>query len=169
MGVDQIGHSFITQDPAENHLRVITREIARELGGNLLVAMERFGGRIAPVLGLTPLVSGILAKAGYSKDDVRQWIYDRALIPAKQFDEQLARISAGYNLGESVKRGKLAGRFALSDDPQRLVPVLHDPEELQIVVSGAANRNRSFIAGQFGNYGGAVSKEVRLPGDPNPI
>jgi hypothetical protein len=51
--------------------------------------MERFGGRIAPVLGLTPLVSGILANEGYSKDKVKQWIYERALIPARQFDEHL--------------------------------------------------------------------------------
>jgi hypothetical protein len=165
MGVDSITHNFLTHDPAENHLRVITREITRELGGNLLVAMERFGGRITPVLGLTPLVSGILAKAGYSKNDVRQWIYDRALIPARQFDEQLARIEDGYNLQESVRRGILAERFALSDDPDRLVPVLHDPDELQIVVCGAPNRNRSFIAGQFGSYGGAVSKQIRLPGE----
>lgn len=163
MGVDSIAHNFLTHDPAENHLRVIAREITRELGGNLLVAMERFGGRITPVLGLTPLVSGILVKAGYSKDDVRRWIYDHALIPAKQFDEQLARIEDGYNLQESVARGNLAERFALSDDPERLVPVLHDPEELQIVVCGAPNRNRSFIAGQFGSYGGAISKELRLP------
>ena len=162
MGVGSIAHSFLTQDPAESHLRVIAREVARELGGNLLVPMERFGGRIAPVLGLTPLVSGILSKAGYSKADVRQWIFEHALIPAKQFDEQLARISAGYDLGESVKRGKLSGLFALSDDPERLVPGLHDAQELQIVVCGAPNRNRSFIAGQFGKYGGAVSKEIRL-------
>ena len=167
LGADSITHSFLTDGPAENHLRVIAREIARELGGNLLVAMERFGGRIAPVLGLTPLVSGILASAGYSKDKVKQWIYERALIPARQFDEQLARIEAGYNLHESVKRGKLAKRFALSDDPERLVPVLHNPEELQIVVCGAPNRNRSFIAGQFGNYGGDVSKEIRLPQGSN--
>ena len=60
--------------------------------------MERFGGRIAPVLGLTPLVAGILAKGGYSKDQVKRWIYEHALIPAKKFDEQLARIEAGYNL-----------------------------------------------------------------------
>jgi hypothetical protein len=164
MGVDSTTHNFLTHDPAENHLRVITREVTRELGGNLLVAMERFGGRIAPVLGLTPLVAGILAKAGYSKSGVRQWIYDRALIPARQFDEQLARIEDGYNLHESVRRGNLSERFAQSDDPERLVPVLHDPDELQIVVCGAPNRNRSFIAGQFGNYGGAVSKPIQLPG-----
>jgi len=162
VGVDSITHSFLTHDPAENHLRVIAREITRELGGNLLVAMERFGGRISPVLGLTPLVAGILAKAGYSKADVRQWIYERAVIPAKQFDQQLARIEEGYNLIESVRRGNLSERFAMSDDPDRLVPVLHDADELQIVVCGDPNRNRSFIAGQFGNYGGAVSKEVRL-------
>ena len=60
-----------------------------------------------------------------------------------------------------MKRGKLAARFALSDDPERMVPVLHEPEELQIVVCGAPNRNRSFIAGQFGKYGGDVSKEIR--------
>ena len=65
--------------------------------------------------------------------------------------------------GKSVRRGKLAQRFALSDDPERMVPVLHAAEELQIVVCGAPNRNRTFIAGQFGQYGGDVSKEIRLP------
>ena len=89
--------------------------MTRELGGNLLVAMEHFGGRITPVIGLTPLVSGILAKAGYSKADVKQYIYERALIPAKQFDEQLARVEQGYNLQESVKRGLLDRRFAELD------------------------------------------------------
>ena len=85
------------------------------------------------------------------------------MIPAGQFDEQLARVEAGYDLHEAVKRGTLARRFALSDDPQRLVPVLHQPEELQIVVCGAPTRNRSFIAAQFGKLGGDVSREIRLP------
>jgi hypothetical protein len=115
------------------------------------------------VIGLTPLVAGILAGAGYSKDDVKRYIYEHALIPAKRFDEQLARIEEGYNLRESVSRGKLASQFALSDNPERLVPVLHGPEELQSVVCGAPNRNRTFIAGQFGQYGRDVSREIRLP------
>jgi hypothetical protein len=162
-GVDSIAHSFLSDGPAGNHLRIIAREVARELGGNLLVTMERFGGRIWPVIGITPLVAGILAGEGYTKKKVKDWIYEHARIPARLFDEQLARIEAGYGLHESVRRGKLAPHFALSDDPERLVPVLHDAEELQIVVCGAPNRNRSFVAGQFGKYGGSVSKEVRLP------
>ena len=160
---DTTGHSFLTEGPAESHLRVIAREMVRELGGNLLVAMEHFGGHISPVLGLTPLISGIFAKAGYSKLDVKRWLFDHALVPARLFDEQLARIEQGYNLQEAVRRGSLDQRFAENDDPERLVPVLHQPEELQIVVCGAPNRNRSFIAGQFGKYGGDVSREVRLP------
>jgi hypothetical protein len=43
--------------------------------------------------------------------------------------------------------------------------VVHRPEEIQIVVAGSANRNRSFIAAQFGNQGLSVSKEIRLPAD----
>lgn len=160
---DTTSHSFLTEGPAESHLRVIARELARELGGNMLVAMEHFGGRVSPVLGLTPLVAGILAGAGYSKTDVKRRLYERALIPARQFDEQLARVEDGYTLREAVKRGTLAERFALSDDPERLVPVLHHPEELQIVVCGAPTRNRSFIAAQFGKLGGDVSREIRLP------
>ena len=71
---DTTGHSFLTEGPAESHLRVIAREMVRELGGNLLVAMEHFGGRVSPVLGLTPLVAGILAKEGLSKADVKRWL-----------------------------------------------------------------------------------------------
>lgn len=162
---DTTGHSFLTEGPAESHLRVIAREMVRELGGNLLVAMEHFGGHISPVIGLTPLVSGIFAKAGMSKADVKRWLYEHALVPARLFDEQLARVEKGYNLAEAVKRGSLDPLFAVSDDPERLVPILHNPEELQIVVCGAPNRNRSFICGQFGMYGGDVSREIRLPAD----
>ncbi len=160
---DSTGHSFLTEGPAESHLRVIAREMVRELGGNLLVAMEHFGGHVSPVVGLTPLVAGILSKAGYAKPDVKRWLYEHALVPARLFDEQLARVEQGYTLHSAVARGSLERRFALNDDPERLVPLLHHPEELQIVVCGAPNRNRTFIAGQFGKYGGDVSREVRLP------
>ncbi len=162
---DTTGHSFLTEGPAESHLGVIAREMTRELGGNLLVAMEHFGGHISPVLGLTPLIAGIFSKAGFSKLDVKRWLYEHALVSARLFDEQLARVEQGYNLIEAVKRGSLDKRFTLNDDPERLVPILHKPEELQIVVCGAPNRNRSFISGQFGKYGGDVSREIRLPAD----
>ena len=127
--------------------------------------MEHFGGRISPVLGLTPLVAGILSSGGYSKQAVKQYIFEHALVSAREFDDFLDRTEVGLNLKESVRRGKLPAAFAASDDPGRLVPVMHHPEELQIVVCGSPNRNRSFIIPQMGNHGWDVSKEIRLPAD----
>ena len=160
---DGISHPFLSEDPAENHLDVIVGEMIRELSGSMLVPMEQFGGRVTPVLGLTPLVAGVLADAGYSKDDVRRYIYKNAMIPARVFDHWLDRYERGLNLKESVKRGRLPARFAASDDPERMVPVLHAPDEIMIVVCGSPTRNRSFISAQLGDQGLDVSKEIRRP------
>jgi len=86
---------------------------------------------------------------------------------ARMGAEQLYKAyrSSGLTLEESVKRGSLGPRWAESDDPERLVPVVRAPEEIQIVVCGSANRNRSFIAAQFGHQGLRVSKGIKLPPD----
>jgi hypothetical protein len=159
---DTISHSFLSEGDAREHLRLIAQEMARELGGSMAVPMERFGGEISPVVGLTPLVAGIIAAEGFSKADVKRHLFEHALIPAYQFDERLRRHELGLDLNEAVKRGTLTARWA-GEDPQRLVPVVHKPEEIQIVVCGSPNRNRSFIAAQFGNQGLRVSKAIKLP------
>ena len=160
---DTISHSFLSEGDADNHLRLIAGELARELGGSMLVPMEHFGGEISPVIGLTPLVAGIIARGGYSKEAMKRYLFEHALVPARDFDERLSRHELGLNLAQSVKRGALGERWALSDNPERLVPLVHKAEEIQIVVAGSANRNRSFIAAQFGEQGKAVTKEIRLP------
>jgi hypothetical protein len=159
---DTVSHSFLTEGDAHDQLRLIAIEVARELGGSMLVPMEHFGREVSPVLGLTPLVAGILAGAGYSKSDVKRYLFENALIPARQIDERLERHQRGWNLQQSVEGGKLPPRFAESDDPQRRVPVIRRPEELQIVVCGSPARNRSFICAQFGLQGLNVSKEIRI-------
>ncbi len=160
---DTTSHSFLTEGDAESQLQLIADELARELGGPLLTPMERFGGEVSPVLGLTPLIAGIIAKGGYSKAEAKKYLFEHALIPARVFEKRLARREPGYTLKAAVARGALPARFAQSDDPKRLVPVLHRPEELMIVVTGGPTRNRSFIAGQLGYQGLNVSKRIRLP------
>jgi hypothetical protein len=49
--------------------------------------------------------------------------------------------------------------FAENDDPNRLAPAVHRPEEFYIVVSGSPDRNRNFIAGQIGEKGLTISKK----------
>jgi len=160
---DTVSHAFLTEGNAECQLHLIAQEVARVLGGPPLGPLEQFGRETSPILGLTPLIAGIIAKGGYSKADARRAIFEQALIPARQFDERLARREQGHNLKESVRRGNLPARFALSEDPERLVPVMRRPEDLIILVCGAPERNRSFIAAQMGSQGLNVSREIHLP------
>jgi hypothetical protein len=159
---DTISHSFLTIGDASEQLRYIALEVAHELGASMLYPMEHFGGEVSPVVCLSPLVAGIIARAGYSKKDVREYLFEHARVPARQFDDRLNRSQSGLNLKEAVRVGRLSTIFALSDDPDRLVPVVHDPREFIIVVAGSPDRNRNFIAAQFGEQGLSVSKEIRL-------
>jgi len=109
------------------------------------------------------LVASIIAEAGYRKDDIRQYIYDNAKVTASEFDRELAGLWPGYTACKAVEQGKLPECFCVSDDPNRMLPVLHSPDELQIVVSGSPTRNRSFIVTQTGDQGLAVSREIQLP------
>jgi len=160
---DSISHSFLSEGGGADHLRVIAHEFGRELGGQMFVPMEHFGGEVTPVIGLTPLVAGIIARDGYSKEDVRRYVFEHATVSARDADVNLNRHQLGLNLKESVRLGRLPPAFAASEDPDRRVPVVHKPEEINIVVTGSPDRNRSFIAAQFGHQGFRVAKAIRLP------
>lgn len=160
---DTISHSYLTIGAASEQLRYIALEVAHELGASMLYPMEHFGGEVSPVICLSPLTAGILARGGYSKNDIRQYLFEHARVPAWQFDDRLNRSQSGLTLRQSVKAGRLSQIFALDDDPDRLVPVVHKPEEFMIVVSGSPNRNRNFIAAQYGDQGLSVSKQIKLP------
>ncbi len=171
---DTISHGFLTEGDGTEHLRILAQEVALELGGAMLLALGNFGNEVSPLVCVTPLVAGIVAKSGYSKKDVQNYLFEHARIPAHHLDTRLNRHQPGLALkpGQAIKlaiaTGKLPEIFALSDDPDRLIPVVHKPEEFFVVVSGSPTRNRSFVAAQFGNQGLNVSKRIRLPKNWNP-
>jgi len=151
-----------TGKTAQEQLRVIAREAKRELGSFVRI-MTIFGPEVSPVLCLSPLVANILAEAGYTKDDIRRYIFDHARITACEFDENLALLWPGYTIRQAVEQGKLAPSFCATHDPARLLPLLHEPRQLLVVVSGSSAKNRNFIINQAGDQGLAVSREIRLP------
>ena len=142
---------------------MIAHEFGRELGGQMFVPMEHFGGEVTPIIGLTPLIAGIIARDGFSKEDVKRYVFEHATVSARDADANLNRHQLGLNLAESVRLGRLPPVFAQSTDPDRRVPVVHRPEEINIVVTGSPDRNRSFIAAQFGHQGFRVSKTIKTP------
>ena len=62
-----------------------------------------------------------------------------------------------------VEKGALPKEWHLSDDPERLVPLLLPESEFLIVVAGDPLRNRSCIYRQNFKQGYATSRKVVLP------
>jgi hypothetical protein len=158
-----MSYHFTSQETAEEHLQILANEVERELGGQYVQVMTIFGPDITPVLCLSPLVASVLANGGYSKKDIRKYIFEHARIPASEFDKELAGLWVGFTACKAVEQGKLPKLFCETEDPQRMLPLMHSPDELLIVVSGSATRNRNFVSKQTGDQGLAVSKEIRLP------
>lgn len=158
-----MSYHLCSQETAEEHLKILAREWKRELGSQYIQVMTIFGPEVTPLLCISPLVASVIAKAGYSKQDIKNYLYEHSKVPASEFDEELRGLWVGFTACKAVEQGKLPKPFCESEDPTRMLPVTHSPDEIQIVVSGSPSRNRNFIARQTGDQGLAVSKEIRLP------
>ncbi len=172
-----LGYNFVSEEPGENHLRIMAREVQRDLGNSYYFVHPTMGPLTTPAILIAPEVASSIAKAGYSKKDVKQYLFDNARVPAHQLEEFLRRLQllpntkpgeygdkvAASTFCEMVKLGRLPRLFCESDDPNRLVPVIRDPDEFMIVVTGLPTRNRSRILRQGGAHGRRFSKEIKLP------
>jgi hypothetical protein len=90
-----------------------------------------------PVVMFGPEHAATVAKGGYSKADVRKFLYEQARVAMRRFSRE--------NLEERVlKRRSLAELYA-KDGLDALVPVLRNPENLIILVMGGAGKHSAFI------------------------
>jgi hypothetical protein len=154
---------FTSEATPEEHLEILAREVKKELQGEFIHCLSAFGEEIRPVLVLSPLVANILNEAGYTKQDIRDYIFEHARVTAATFDFELNRLYPGHNVAKIVADGLLPKSFAESDDPERLLPLTHNAEELVIIVAGFESRNRSCILQQIAHQGLPCAKEIKLP------
>lgn len=154
---EAISDAFTLSGTAIDVLRIIAWQVTRELGA--VPVIMRFGPERSIVLALTPLVANLINKSGYSKSDIKQYLFEVVKMRASEFDMLIAPDSVcGY-----VKQGRLGKQFCESTDPNRMLPLVHSPNDFLIVVSGDPTRNRAFVTLQGGNQGLATSKEIKLP------
>jgi len=156
---------FTSEATPEEHLEILAREVKKELQCEFTHPLSAFGDEIRPALILSPMVANILSEAGHSKQDIRDYIFKHARISAATFDYELNRLYPGYNVAKIVADGLLPKSFIESDDPERLLPLTHNAEELVIVVAGFEHRNRSCILQQIAHQGLPCAKEIKLPKD----
>ncbi|MFH1485945.1 MAG: hypothetical protein ABIH46_07735 [Chloroflexota bacterium] len=121
-------------------------------------------GQSHPLLVLSPSVANVIAKGGWTKDDIRRYLYETVKAPAG-FLEKLGRQHGHttFNFCKCVEDGLISRDFCQSEDPDRLVPVFLRPEWIGIVVSGDPGRNQSKGYVQTQKQGVPVSKKVALP------
>jgi hypothetical protein len=158
-----IGCQYSCGGTAEEQLHYMAGEARRVLGGGFIYPMTAFGPEVSPLLCLSPTVASRIAEGGYSKDDIRQYIYENAKIPAYEFEEELYVRRPGLTVRQAIEQGRLPRSFGVTEDPGRMLPIMHHPDQLLIIVSGDPNRNRNFIVNQGADQGLAVSKEIILP------
>jgi hypothetical protein len=146
-----------TTDPEQ-----LGRDLAGTLGRTGALVHETISGCL--VLG--PEHAHVFADAGWSKADVRQFVYEHAVNTRARLAE------VGKDAVSRETRWRLPAGHpdavpgSADGSPDDAVPVLNSPEALLVVVAGAHNAGVSAVAETFGPRGGPPA--VALVQDPLP-
>ena len=132
------------------------------------IGRGRNGCTEMPHVVITPCIAEVLAKAGYSRKDVKRALYERAKIPASHIEQDWKwQMRAPFLLNQTicdlVKAGKVPKQFCESSDPNRLIPVVCSPEDIVLTVSGDPLRNNVYTFVSNGALGYTTSKRIKLP------
>ena len=122
-------------------------------------------GQLRPLVMITPIIAEAIAAAGWSKDDVKRFLFEHARMPASAFERILRDWMKKpiWNLTEEAANGNVpAEHFAASDDPDRLVPIVFRPEDIMVVVTGDPLRTNGYMFGQNGQLGFPVTKRIEI-------
>jgi hypothetical protein len=120
-------------------------------------------GTLRPVLVLSPILAETIARAGWSKDDVKRYLFDHARMPASRvetFTEKWVDFPIG-SLKRQVNLGRLPQAFLESDDPNRLVPIVFDPDDFMVLVSGDPLRTNAYVFAHNGYLGFPAAKKIQ--------
>ena len=146
----------------EEFLPYIADGVARQLSWQICFNLGVGYGTLRPLILLAPILAERLADSGWSKQRVREYLFDKARLPAWQF-ERILRDWFGkpvWNLAEQVKLGKIPPVFAASEDPERLVPLVWAPEHYMIAVTGDPLRTNAYVFSHNGQLGFPVTKRI---------
>ena len=152
---------------AEEILPYLADALAKQVGWELCFTIGIATGSQKPLLILSPILAETIARSGFSKQDVRHFLYQHARIPAWKFEHYLGKwtnlVPGNPTLNGLVEAGMAPPQFAESTDPNRLVPIVCEPEDFQITVSVDPLRTNAYVFVHNGILGDTTSKKVTLP------
>jgi hypothetical protein len=142
-------------DSADEHLRGLAGFIPRNIDHGTLARSTRY-----KIVVLTPLVAGIIAKGGKSKQDVKEYLFNNARLTAAEVKDMEGFFVRKVDFEKLSEGGRVLKQYCTTNDADML-PMTHSPDEFVIVVSGNPRRNRSIALRQPRGY--PVTREIRLP------
>jgi hypothetical protein len=150
-------------------LPYLAEAVGREISWHVIFTIGMANGMLRPLLLITPILARQIAKAGWSKADVKRYLFDHARMPAEYFDRLLNFgdwVNPGpWNIEEHVRLRKAPEVFMESDDPKRLVPIVFEPDDFMIAVTGDPMRTNAYAFAPNGHLGFQIAKRVDLPKD----
>jgi len=114
-----------------------------------------------PLIVAGPSVARVIAKE-WTKDQVRQYIYDHIKVTAERITHYARMTSTPtFSLENLVRDGILPPEYAASSDPERLLNVIIRPDMIEFIVAGDVGRNQS--RAYMGNHiqGPPISRRVQ--------
>jgi hypothetical protein len=158
----------VTGNKPEQMMPYLADGVVKQSGWEIVFTVGGLSyGTLRPVLVLSPILAETIARAGWSKADVQRFLFDHARMPASRvetFTEKWADFRIG-SLRQQVNLGRLPRTFLESDDPDRLVPMVLDPDDFMVLVSGDPLRTNAYVFAQNGYLGFPVAKKIYLPPD----
>jgi hypothetical protein len=157
--------SSVSGSSPEEMLPYIADSVQRFNNWQVTFTTSHGMGSLRPLIVISPIIAETLAQAGWSKLDVKRWIYAHARRPAYDFERQLRdwNIRGVWDLKADVEAGRIPDVFHESDDPNRLVPIVWKPEDYMIAVTGDLLRNNAYVFAQNGFLGYPTGKQIQLP------
>ena len=156
-------------DTPERMMPYLADRMAKQTSWELVFTVGVSTGMLRPMLVLSPVLAETIAAAGWSKDDVKQYLYDHARITADQFEKYITGwsnlVPTKRSLYDLAVLGKTPDGFDESDDPARLVPIVGEPDDFMVAVAGDPLRTNAYVFAHNGILGYPVAKEIRLPAD----
>ncbi len=147
------------------HMKTISEFIGRRSMAYKTPTSVHYGNSF-PLFVISPSVARILARDGWTKDDIKRYLYENTRDRAGVLEDLAHQAGpTSFTFCKCVEEGLVSKDFCESTDPNRMVPVFLKPEWIGIVISGDPGRNQN--KGYVSNHrqGPPISKKVELPAD----
>jgi hypothetical protein len=154
-------------DSAEKCLPYLADALVSHTTWEVVFVVGIAPGTYRPLLILSPLIAETIARSGWSKRHVQEWLYENARMPAARFERYMSSwtnlVPGRRSLSDLARLGKAPRVFGGSNAPDRLVPIVGKPEDFMIAVSGDPLRSNCYVLVHNGMLGFPTAKPVVLP------